>query len=905
MKKHISLINFFMMIPLALALSACANLSEKPSYMTVTGTISLEDESLSRAAMPEITNSATYFISASDGTTNVNGSIAQNKTFALTLSYGKAWTVTAGLKDSDNNILLSDTWEIPETNTQEQLSHHFLLKTLTQRNGNILLTLKVKAELDGLVSEVSVNCLSANSSDWEPSIAPAALSFAGEDIEVTLSQESIPSGAYEVNFVFYKDGLPVYNSLQTINVFENLTTNTWLSGGGTGPITDDGSFVLTKALVQAYSTTHIYVGATSMSSTPSDTTGTGSAAKPFESISRAVTYIETIGSTDKDYTIIISGTLVDGQTLPSSLDGKAKSITLQGLTGNTTDILQGVNDDGSGNITTYVLLVGTTVPVTIKNLKICNGCTGIAPEYDDNNDSYIPVDLTLGDGCLITNNGGSSGLLVYAGSVTLDGGSIVDNTGDCGGGVSISGGEFIMKSGSIGGVNETDANRAAHCGAGVYISGGTFTMQGGTICGNINNYGGGLEGAGVYVTAESGAETAGTFIMEGGTISGNIAYNDGGGVYVTYGATFIMTDGSISRNSSERTEGKGSGVYINSYEGSFGTFKMGGSAFIDGNNDVYLPNGAKITITKIFDGDYNKSNPAATITPETYESVTVLEAENNINLDTEYEVFAVSPQVIDDVSIAWKLLSGGDIDLAVHTGDLLLSDGTIIPYDKNRTSFDSELTGEAKPVGIVYALDNNNAPRGVLGIKFSSENVLWALQNTAGYTNELTDIKIEQTASKPTSGEYIEYYFANDKRYLKGDFDGSNNWQVVYNAAKNANETENAIKTNYPAFHYANTYGESEEFTDNYADGWYMPSFAELYYIYKNRELINGVLNDINSTDSYAAETIPDAVWSSSSSSTDLTTNGSLIFYFSGTDFYSGVSPRNSYSKACAVHKFN
>ncbi len=61
------------------------------------------------------------------------------------------------------------------------------------------------------------------------------------------------------------------------------------------------------------------------------------------------------------------------------------------------------------------------------------------------------------------------------------------------------------------------------------------------ITGGVITGGNSREGGGVYVS--SGA----TFTMEGGNISGNYSSNDAGGVYVT-NATFIMNDGEISGN---------------------------------------------------------------------------------------------------------------------------------------------------------------------------------------------------------------------------------------------------------------------------------------------------------------------------------------------------------------------
>ena len=108
---------------------------------------------------------------------------------------------------------------------------------------------------------------------------------------------------------------------------------------------------------------------------------------------------------------------------------------------------------------------------------------------------------------------------------------------------------------------KTGSVTGADEGAGVYVShGGTFILEGGTISGNKSTV-----GAGVF--------SSGTFTMSGGTISGNQAEGEGGGVYIKDG-TFTMTGGTISGNEAKH----GGGVLINAG----GTFTMNGGS-ITGN----------------------------------------------------------------------------------------------------------------------------------------------------------------------------------------------------------------------------------------------------------------------------------------------------------------------------------
>ncbi|MBR1638991.1 MAG: InlB B-repeat-containing protein [Treponema sp.] len=184
----------------------------------------------------------------------------------------------------------------------------------------------------------------------------------------------------------------------------------------------------------------LYVTARTLDSGEEDT-GNGSEANPFASISSALAQINEYASDTTDYTIVLSGEFVAMQELSSSLDGKAKSITLTGKTGNTTDILNG---DIEGN-NYHTLRVATTVPVTISNLKITGGRCGLSLGYDEENSADVQVDVTLDDGALVTDNGNSSGINLSAGKLTLKGGSITNNCCEYGGGVAVTGGEFVME----------------------------------------------------------------------------------------------------------------------------------------------------------------------------------------------------------------------------------------------------------------------------------------------------------------------------------------------------------------------------------------------------------------------------------------------------------------------------
>ena len=133
----------------------------------------------------------------------------------------------------------------------------------------------------------------------------------------------------------------------------------------------------------------------SNSSSASDIFGNGSQAKPFETIKRAVTAIglQSILNTT-NYTILVDGTITGAQEVPLVLFGSLTICGAATTTDTPTDVIDGNEEDTS-------LIINSTRPVTIKNLKITNGKqNGIL--------ACLYSNVTLSKNCVITQNGNNS-----------------------------------------------------------------------------------------------------------------------------------------------------------------------------------------------------------------------------------------------------------------------------------------------------------------------------------------------------------------------------------------------------------------------------------------------------------------------------------------------------------------
>lgn len=339
-----------------------------------------------------------------------------------------------------------------------------------------------------------------------------------------------------------------------------------------------------------------------VSGTGDDPTGDGSEENPFESIDKACEKIIEVGTPDAEWTIYIMGDVTGPHTSNNKAGSRgekpstagdtdfgrseisaditsdyAKSILLIGKTGlDTNGYPQDMLNRGlvQNNSTAYkdtgnVIAIATTVPVTIKNLKITGG-NNSSPYSNSTNDPYYQnggglnvapgANVTLDDGVLITKNKAYNGGAVYnAGTLTLVGTATI---GD-------SSATTYPQAGITSSTNP--ASNEYKYGGGIYNTGTLYLgIEGKELTGGIyNSYGGSAFGGGIYNSGN------GSVVMSSGKINYNDGQSNGGGVYLNSG-TFKMTGGEIFYNS---TGDQGGGVYVNSGA----VFYFGGGT-ISGNN---------------------------------------------------------------------------------------------------------------------------------------------------------------------------------------------------------------------------------------------------------------------------------------------------------------------------------
>ena len=433
----------------------------------------------------------------------------------------------------------------------------------------------------------------------------------------TVTHNTVPSGAYTMRLVISVDGIAVSTVEEAVNVFDNMTTDTWYVGGGNSDhliSQQDGSavFNLTRCRTEFF-----------IDGTGGDDTNPGSALKPLKTMGKAFSVLGKVKGADAKITLQSDTGDTKDVTVPAGVHA-----VIFGEQAATVRELISVGNGATVKVGTQVICSGGVMVQNGGSLTLTQGGridgTGLSGIKNSSggavyieggtftmesgsavtggnvsaNGGAVYVDsgtFTMNGGTISHGNAmlGGNGVFVHRGAFVMNGGEITD----CGKGSqqgngavmiykpagSASAGSFVMKSGKIHG-------NSAQQGAGVCVNGGTFEMSGGSINNNTTVDLIGSGGGGVSIS------TGGTFTMKGGSITGNTTTGGaGGGVYVSSGCTFTMQGGSITDNTADSN---GGGVYVG------GTFSVSGSPTITDNtgsgtvNNVYLPRTKTITIGK-------------------------------------------------------------------------------------------------------------------------------------------------------------------------------------------------------------------------------------------------------------------------------------------------------------------
>ncbi|MCR4924978.1 MAG: hypothetical protein K5917_01675, partial [Clostridiales bacterium] len=388
----------------------------------------------------------------------------------------------------------------------------------------------------------------------------------------------------------------------------------------------------------AYITSPVYVASSAETDStrkicnPAPESGNdGSKSKPYPSINNALTAFTDPSAPAE---IIVDGTVLGQQSI-SGASFQASSLIVTGYKAageNSSEAVLKYIYNGTDTAGGRPLSINTTVPVTVKHLKITGG-------YVIGNGGGIFVDgessLCLAAGSVVAGNtaittdsyhadGNGHGGGVYvkqnaslfvcenaligdsATSTTLPNYDTVGiNKAYSGGGIYSYGSLYIgysgMNSGSpvLSPISEgygIRRNYAENSGGGIYVTKTCKIASGNISYNKAEQFGGGAEFGGYQTSHE----------ISGGVIEGNYA-SDGGGIQISLDSTVTISGGRIGGEGAPNTaSSEGGAVRV------VGTFKVKDSAYIpyggsEKSNDVYLCSEKTITVA----GDLSQTSVAS------------------------------------------------------------------------------------------------------------------------------------------------------------------------------------------------------------------------------------------------------------------------------------------------------
>jgi len=375
-------------------------------------------------------------------------------------------------------------------------------------------------------------------------------------------------------------------------------------------------------------------------------------------------------------------------------------------------------------------------------------------------------------------------------------------SGTGGGAVVLGGGAtFTMNGGTI------ENNHANNSGGAIRIHGATFNMTAGTIRGNTTGGSGGSpvgQGGGVFVGAN------GKFIMSNGTIERNTAgpaggtVGQGGGVYLlsdsSSNATFEMSGGNIERNRA----GQGGGVYIHSSASQHAKFEMSGGYIygIDAAN-FYSPADSRNTVT-------NPQQTSSTIFVETGNpNAKYVGIKNNDLITSTNYTLPKNPTISGTVAITG---SGSNAQLSPTILTATYTGNAINPvFQWQRKEYTATVVNTANWVNIGTNSPtftpgvNDNYTYRVKVVRSSNttdeltsrdDNTIDVFRNITAMS-EVTDVSGHYRLNTPTITLNSSYSSSLGTNYFNGTFDGGGNTINFYYDYFNPTNNASAPLFNY------------------------------------------------------------------------------------------------------------
>ena len=230
---------------------------------------------------------------------------------------------------------------------------------------------------------------------------------------------------------------------------------------------------------------------------------------------------------------------------------------------------------------------------------------------------------------------------------------------------------------------------------------------------------------------------------------------------------------------------------------------------------------------------------------------------------------------------------GSSYSAKYAVGDIILKDGSKVNYETAKNYTGSDLDGlKSKAIAVIFRADTASKKALGVGLKHNRSGLAWCTKDAKAYNKNI------ETIQCPATGIAGNLTFT-------GDTDGSDNLEQIASFLTTAgleNDTTDASK--YPAFYFAKNYKTTAtNLGAAYENGWYLPTVAELFDIWKVKATV-----DAASSLCGGSQFGTSLYWSSSQYASN-DSFASLLLFGEG-DWYDGA--KGYYMVyVCAVRAFN
>lgn len=236
-------------------------------------------------------------------------------------------------------------------------------------------------------------------------------------------------------------------------------------------------------------------------------------------------------------------------------------------------------------------------------------------------------------------------------------------------------------------------------------------------------------------------------------------------------------------------------------------------------------------------------------------------------------------------------IGGSSYSAKYAVGDIILNDGSKVNYETAKNYTGSDLDGlKSKAIAVIFRADTASKKALGVGLKHSMSTLAWCTDDANAYNKNIKTIQC------PATGSAGNLTFTDDT-------DGSDNLEQIASFLTTADLADDTTGTDadkrYPAFYFAKNYkNTATNLGAVYGNGWYLPTVAELFDIWKVKATV-----DAASSLCGGSQFGNSCYWSSSQDASGDIYAGILVFGLGDWYGYHKCTSVNNY--VCAVRAFN